>query len=71
MPEKGYDEFNELAEENARLLAAIEPLIPIADAILSEAPADAGYYSMFKTCDGQSLRITMDELRAVAALKTR
>ena len=51
--------------EIERLMFILMPFVPVARAILSEAPPDAGYFSIFKSCDGQSFRITMDELRAV------
>jgi hypothetical protein len=52
--------------EEARMV--LEPFVLVADAILAEAPADAGYYSVFMDCEGKSWRLTTDQLRAARSL---
>jgi hypothetical protein len=49
------------------LLEALKPFEDLAQAILSESPAEATYFSVFQDCEGVSHRIDLDELRAVSA----
>lgn len=50
--------------ENERLRAALKPFSDLAHVVLAEAPADAGYVSLFVDSAGRSHRITLDQLRA-------
>jgi len=51
--------------EIAKLREALEPFAKIARIVLSEAPADADYCSLYQDCEGVSHRVTMDECRAL------
>lgn len=59
------DKLNSQHNEIERLRALLKPFGELAAAVLSEAPADAGYISLFMDCNGVSHRITLDDLRAV------
>lgn len=55
-----------LTDEIERLRAALKPFSDLAHVVLAEAPADAGYVSLFVDSAGRSHRITLDQLRAAA-----
>jgi len=52
---------------DAELRKALEPFSALADAVLSEAPADADEIIAFTDCTGKRHAITMDQFRAVSS----
>ena len=59
------------AEVMEEVRKVLEPFADVADAILAEAPVDAGYFSVFMDCEGKSWRLTTDQLRAARALLSK
>lgn len=61
----------ELAADNAALLEVFSNFLPIIDAILAEAPAEASQYIIFIDCEGNRHGVNLDTIHRARAAGRR